>query len=332
MKFKRYPSIEQSYREKFIEIINNVLEERNIIDEFVVVEKVHGANASFYYDGTEMRVARRNDFLTKKEIKSDYRGREDAIIEKIKKMWNFVIKDYPNIEELVVIGERFGGHYPHKAIPKMNVSMIQAGVFYTPDIKFYGFDIKVNGKFLPIDHANFYFDLVKILRGKIMYIGPLEKCLEISPIFQSSIPGLLNLPEIDNNEAEGVVIRPFEEIYYGHDRIILKNKNPKFMERGNIKKPKRHVELSEYFQIIIENIRTYVCINRLNNVLSKNKELTNKDFGKLMKEFLIDVKEDFEKDYPDVLSTLEKKDLKIVMGPVNKEVSNLLKKEWLPKI
>lgn len=334
MIFQKYPSIEQSYREKFIEIIKETLELKNIPDEFAIMEKVHGANASFWYDGNEMKIARRKDFLTDKEIKSDWKGNEWNIKKKIKLLYNLIENDNPDLQKLVVFGERFGGNYPHPDVPKIQgMGMIQAGVFYSPDIHFYGFDIKVNEKFLSIEKANFYFDKVNIHRQKIMFVGTLDKCLEFSPIFSTRIPEYFDLPYIDGNEAEGIVIRSLEEMCYRHNRMILKNKNPKFIEREQrSKKPKKIIELSDYFQNIIENLSMYVNINRLNNVLSKLGTLTNKDFGKLMKEMIEDVKEDFEKDYPGILGNLEKKDLKLVMAPINKQISNLLKKEFLPKV
>ena len=48
MRFRKYLDIENSYRKKFIDI---VVAEKLDKGEFVVQEKAHGANLSFWYDG-----------------------------------------------------------------------------------------------------------------------------------------------------------------------------------------------------------------------------------------------------------------------------------------
>ena len=333
MIFSKYPSIEPAYREVFIDIVKSTLAIKNISDKFVAFEKVHGANAIFSYDGQELKIGSRNQFLIDDEIKRCWKSRLYEIIKKIKLLYNLIEQDDPNLQILTVYGERFGGFYPHKDVPKIpGMGRIQAGVYYSPNVEFYGFDIKINGKFISVEKSISYFKSVGILTQKILHSGTLDSLLKISPVFQSTIPAMLDLPPIEDNEAEGYIIRPVKEIYYGHSRIILKHKNKKFIEKRGPKKPKRHIELSDHFQEIIENLRCYVCVNRLNNVLSKLGTLTVKDFGLVMKEMIKDIKDDFEKDYPDVLSNLEKKDLKIVMNPINKELSTLIRKEWLPKV
>ena len=46
-------------------------------------------------------------------------------------------------ESVVLFGELFGGMYPHPDVEKDNrVHRVQSGVFYSPHIEFYAFDIK----------------------------------------------------------------------------------------------------------------------------------------------------------------------------------------------
>lgn len=54
MRFKKYSEIENSYRKKNIDII---VAEKLDKGEFVVQEKAHGANLSFWYDGNELQYA-----------------------------------------------------------------------------------------------------------------------------------------------------------------------------------------------------------------------------------------------------------------------------------
>jgi len=68
-----------------------------------------------------------------------------------------------------------------------------------------------------------------------------------------------------------------------------------------------------------EAIITYVTENRLNNVISKIGEITQKDFGRVLGMFNKDVVEDFTKDYQKILEELDKKEIK----SINKSIGNL---------
>mmetsp|Transcript_13893 Transcript_13893/g.32394 ORF Transcript_13893/g.32394 Transcript_13893/m.32394 type:complete len:108 (-) Transcript_13893:110-433(-) len=65
MKFKKYTSIENSHRKKFVADCVSAIELGYCKDDFVVEEKAHGANFAFYYDGTELKTASRSGFLEK---------------------------------------------------------------------------------------------------------------------------------------------------------------------------------------------------------------------------------------------------------------------------
>ena len=60
MQFTKYSSIENSYREKYI---NQIIEQGYANEEFVVSSKTDGANFSFIYDGKEVEVASRTQIV-----------------------------------------------------------------------------------------------------------------------------------------------------------------------------------------------------------------------------------------------------------------------------
>lgn len=62
--FKKYNSIENTYREKATEQV--YLHDYGN-DVFVVQEKVHGANFSFITDGTSIQVAKRTSLIAEDE-------------------------------------------------------------------------------------------------------------------------------------------------------------------------------------------------------------------------------------------------------------------------
>ena len=54
-------------------------------------------------------------------------------------------------------------------------------------------------------------------------IEPFEECLKYSNLFQTKIPEMYGLEPIENNIAEGVVIKPVKDLRFGNgQRVILK--------------------------------------------------------------------------------------------------------------
>lgn len=64
----------------------------------------------------------------------------------------------------------------------------------------------------------------------ILARGTFEEMFNFNPRFDSTIPELLGLPRLENNIAEGIVIRTNENkfLHKTDKRVILKNKNIEF--------------------------------------------------------------------------------------------------------
>ena len=79
LEFKKYSSIENSFSREFME---HVVAEMPQDLEYVVQEKVHGANTSFLCDGEDVRFAKRTSMLEDGEQFYDYPellGRYDSL-------------------------------------------------------------------------------------------------------------------------------------------------------------------------------------------------------------------------------------------------------------
>lgn len=61
MEFRKYPSIENSYRKGFAQAVRDAGEEAGA--EWVVTEKIHGANFSFWTDGSNVACGKRTSLL-----------------------------------------------------------------------------------------------------------------------------------------------------------------------------------------------------------------------------------------------------------------------------
>jgi len=328
MKFIKYPEIENSYRKKFLDAIT---EHGFDTGEFVVQEKAHGANLSFWYDGTQMESAKRSRF-----IKDDFYDYE-RVAEKYKSymisLYDALKNDGHEFSVIAVYGELIGGAYPHKEVQKDTAATrIQKGIFYTPTNDFYAIDMSIDGKLQNIDTFTKYMEKIGFLYAKTIFRGTLKDCLAYPNKFQSYLPGWLGLPQLEDNYCEGTVIKPVTPQFMGNgERLILKNKNEKWAEKAKQKKrpQKTRPVLSQEANELWGKLSEFVTPNRLHNVVSKIGKIQQKDFGKLMAALSQDILADFMKDHENAFKCLEKKEQKLVTRQLNNACSNMIRKDFL---
>jgi len=334
MIFKTYNSIENAYQTRVIEQIRM----QGFGDEvFIVQEKVHGANFSFFTDGKEIKIAKRTAFIEKDEkffnahqILERYRKNVIEVFQKVKTI-------HPDVETVVIYGELFGGGYKHKEVePVKDAVKVQKGIEYAPYNEFYAFDIKLNGiTYLNTDVVNRIFEETGFFYAKILFQGTLEEALKFPNVFNSQIPAWLGLPELENNMCEGTIVKTLKTKYFGNGaRIILKNKNEKWVEKAKMVKKEaktfqKQIHFSEKAQEIWEEIQKYATVNRLNNVISKIGEFQPKMIGKVIGLFAQDILEDFEKDFPAAFTAIEKEEQKRINKKLNSLVIDFIKEELM---
>jgi len=260
--------------------------------KYCVTEKVHGSNLAMYMNQDEFKVAKRNSFIQDGENFFQYLRMKESNGYKVRNLWNQLVNEGYEIDELIVYGELFGGSYPHSDIERIsNVQKIQKGVWYSPDINFYVFDILVNDKFLPMDEVCRLCEEVDMFYARIIFVGTFDECMIHSNQFQTKIPEWLSLPLFDPNEkhevtrmiidkmsietglqmiekkityygniCEGIVIKPIIPLFYDDgNRVILKSKNDIFKVVSREGKEKRETkELSEYAMDTLELISLYI--------------------------------------------------------------------------
>lgn len=333
MIFKTYNSIENTYR---TQVIDQIILQGFGDEVFIVQEKVHGVNFSFFTDGKEIKIGKRTAFIGKDEkffnahqILEHYRKNVIHVFRKVKAM-------YPKVETVVIYGELFGGGYKHKDVePVTGAVKVQKGIEYAPYNEFYAFDIKLNGiTYLDTDIINNIFDEAGFFYAKTLFQGSLEEALRFPNTFNSKIPDWLGLPLL-NNMCEGTIIKPLKTRYFGNGaRVILKNKNEKWAEKSKMvkkqeKSVREHIPFSETAQKIWEEIQTYVTANRLNNVTSKIGEFEPEMMGKVIGFFVRDILEDFEKDFPAAFAAIEKGEQKRINKKLNSIVIDCIKEKLM---
>lgn len=335
--FKKYSSIENHFNREFME---HVVEQMPQDLQYVVQEKVHGANTSFLCDGNEVKFAKRTSMLADDEKFYDYPELLEAYKDKVLNLFARVKSQHSEVVTISVFGEMFGGLYPHNDV-KINrkLTLIQKGVCYTPEHEFYGFDIYLsdgeNGWYLPVDEVNEIFEAEGFFYAKTLFRGTLAECLKYPNAFPSKISEWLGLPAIEDNICEGIVIRPVTPMYLRNgSRVLIKSKNERFAEKKSVKKRNKlfaePVPYSDELKALVAEVDVYVTENRLTNVVSHIGEVhVPKDFGKIMGLFAKDVFEDFLKEHGGDYSALDKSEQKLLNKELNKLSTELVKKVYM---
>lgn len=328
MIFKSYTDIENSYNNKFIKKIReNNLDDPSI--RYVCEVKIDGSNYQCSIDSED-------NFITGSRTQildnyADFQGaslrvlRAQKIEEKLRNLKELIKERIKNITEvaenkftLTVYGELCGGMYTHPAVEKVSgAKKVQGRVSYHADNVWIPFDVILrdeSGKHLytfSSYEAKNILNEVDLPYTLIVFEGTFDECLNYKNDFIDMIGVFLfNLPVIENNITEGVVIKPIIPNWIGNERVILKNKNDKFKEKQHVKQnkePKAEIKLNElelkYFNIM----REYMTESRLYSVFSKvdTSTLNEKMFGMILGMFVKDLFKDFDIDFSEEVKKLE---------------------------
>ena len=287
--FTKFPSLENTYRQKEIDKIVML----EIKDQWVVTEKVHGANFSFWvYKNVEtkeidIKCAKRSGWIEEDEKFFNYK----SVLEKYRPMLEKLRGDV--LDNFVIYGELFGGN-------------IQSGMCYSLEQDFVAFDmrwINEDGSLgLPLDKLT----MLTLKDDYNLPVTPLigvydtfEEALAVEESFTSKLIRQDFDGEERHKETEGVVIEPNNAVYEPNgSRVYLKKKTKRFLEKGGKPNIKHKVPmlLQESVQLKLDEALLFLNKNRFDSVVSKIGEVSIKDIGKVMGLLTQDIVVDMEKD------------------------------------
>lgn len=291
--FVKFPSLENHYREGSVHRTRELGLEKV---QYLVTEKVHGANFSFHVkveDGRalEVKAGKRTGFIEEDESFYGCRPVIDKYAESVKSFAEALLI-FMQIKDAVVsiYGELYGGN-------------VQSGMPYAKEKDFIAFDATVNGQ--PIQKLY----LISLLERHSIPLVPLialtdslTEALELNESFTSKLLCEdFNGPE-HHKEAEGLVIEPVIPAFLPcGSRVYFKKKTKRFLEKGGNKVPKPQVTLNEELQEILTEALEYVNESRYSSVVSKVGEVSIKDIGRLSglmtQDILIDMQKDGVRDH-----------------------------------
>ncbi|CAJ1341893.1 unnamed protein product [Effrenium voratum] len=171
-------------------------------------------------------------------------------------------------ESLTIFGELCGGRYPHPEVKELPYTRpVQTGVWYSPSIEFLMFDItlcKSSGgfSFLPFNQVTELAQKHGLPVVPLIFVGSRGQCATHDPKFLSKVPGVLGFPDISDNFAEGIVVKPWDQSTPAEDRPIFKIKTKEFAEGGGCVPPAGDPFMREY-------LLSQVNENRLASAASK---------------------------------------------------------------
>ncbi|AJT60968.1 RNA ligase [Vibrio phage ValKK3] len=328
MSFVKYTSLENSYRQAFVDKCDMLG-----VKEWVALEKIHGANFSFIVEFKpsteqvpgEMSVtpAKRTSTIGANAMGDyDFYGCTSVVEAHIEKMqdisnWLFANDFIKNDETIIVYGELAG-------------KGIQKEVNYG-DKDFWAYDILCpeTGEFLDWDVVLKACKFAGVKTTHEIARGTLDELLKIDPLFRSfHTPAAVD----SENVAEGFVVKQLkaEKRLHNGSRAILKVKNEKFKEKKNKqgKTPRAKVVLTEEQEKLHAAFSCYLTENRLRNVLSKIGKVEAKQFGMVSGLFVKDAKDEFERDERDEVA-IPRDDWDVIKRSLVNVANEILRKNWL---
>lgn len=253
--------------------------------DWVVTEKIHGANFSFSLQGDTLRYAKRKEFLRWTDDFFGFQLVAERLDGAIMRLFERIRRDHP-FATAVIYGELYGGHYPHPDVaPDPRVQAIQTGIHYAPTVEYCAYDIAIE----PAADAvgRYYLDYAQVVAycsecgvpfAQPLLIGKLNQALFFDTRFDSKVPAQLGLPAIVPNLVEGIVLKPYRNIVVqaskGELRPILKIKNKEFAEEQFHESQAwsyvhTGASASERLLFLVPEVRRYITPQRLQATCSK---------------------------------------------------------------
>jgi Rnl2 family RNA ligase len=311
--FKKYPSIENHYRQKHIDMWLEKFPELKDTN-FIAQEKIHGANVQLIFDNGEFsHVGSRNEII---EPGTKFYNVWEAIgkLKTETELFPAISEYFPN-QSVVLYGELFGGG-------------VQKGVWYGKEQRILFFDMAVDGRLLPycdFECLLLFEGLTDIAAPIVAYIMPLDQALNLDTNFNS----LLTPDGYDDpNICEGIVIKPWElnVIDECGSPFYIKKKNDEFKEKQKISKPKVMKDVDPRISELQAEFESYLTDSRLQNVFSKEGEIDDHSkIGHYIKLVMADAREDFEKDFQSEILGLSKEDQRFIFSSGGKIIVKKLK-------
>jgi Rnl2 family RNA ligase len=195
---------------------------------WVATEKIHGAQFVVATNGDEIAFGKRKAWLSSDEPFFGWQALRSELDVSVRALFELLGRG----GTLYVYGELFGGQHP-SAPPLPGMSAVQTGIWYSPSLHFFAFDL------LLVDGEDERFlahrELEHVAADAGLHVAPIlgrgsrGELMRLPVRFETRVPELLGVEPLANNFAEGLVLKPDLEIEATR-RPIVKRKIPEFDE------------------------------------------------------------------------------------------------------
>ncbi len=211
--------------------------------EWVATEKIHGANFTVASDGDETYFGKRKAWLEPKDSFFGWQALRplfDAAMHHATREFGVPVR---------LFGELYGGGYPHPTVDAIpGLVPVQTGIYYCADLRFALFDIVAEDMtFLAHDEVVAFAQQTGLDVPPMLARGERRNLETRSERFPTRVPDALGLPPLENNLAEGWVLKPAGRSPL--DRPVRKRKIAEFQEvrfnEASAFDPNKHLSVPE---------------------------------------------------------------------------------------
>ncbi|WP_163867205.1 RNA ligase family protein [Myxococcus eversor] len=178
---------------------------------WIALEKVHGAQLVIAVRAGQAWFGKRKAWLTEEESFFGWqlvRAQLGYAAERMAKALG------TTTHTVYFYGELFGGHYPHPEVPPVpGLSAVQTGIWYAPDLRWSPFDVLLvrddedEGSLLAHPELEAVAREAGLMTPPVIRRGTRGDMDSVPTRYPTRVPGLLGLPPISDNVAEGLVIK-----------------------------------------------------------------------------------------------------------------------------
>ncbi|HEV2640430.1 MAG TPA: RNA ligase family protein [Actinocrinis sp.] len=197
------------------------------VREWIALEKVHGAHFAVVCDVTGAHPAKRRELLPQDDAMDGFFG--------VSRIWPTLAVAAARLaaalraacavgpqEKVTIYGELAGGGYPHPDVTAVpGVDPVQTGVWYAPDLRWLPFDAAFEtpeGRCWVSDQTlRDAAEIAGLVCVPVLARGPSARLQELPSAFPSKVSSLFGLPALDDNLAEGYVLKPAGEWREGRE-------------------------------------------------------------------------------------------------------------------
>jgi Rnl2 family RNA ligase len=309
MLFKKYPSIENHYRTKYI----NMFAEHDLNNmEFILQEKLDGANFQIYITKDNHHFGKRSSALGPEASFYNYQEVTKGLEPLIQKIQGDMGEGCT-----VLYAELYGGNVQKRVSYQEEKKVsIYDGCFIYNDVELW---LTIEGleKLVP---AEYLVPTVKKVKG-------IYDALEFDVEKLTTMAGDPDWDPYQNKMSEGVVIKPYTKVILDRNDspFSLKLKSELFNDKMKVKTKKPVAEMSIEGMKLMSEYQSYLNKNRVADYMGKEGEIESpKQIGEYIKGIGSDALGDFLKDHPE-FNDLDEKEQKRIKSVVGKCIAPLLK-------